>query len=62
MKFVVEGTFTVGKDIRPFTKELEAISESRARELVLTKIGADHHIGRSRIKISSVERMENAKQ
>ncbi|GEM_PF-6369268 len=61
MKFVVNGTFQNGAHPRGFEKELEAPSESRAREIALQRLGADHHISRSRIKITSVGRVDDGK-
>ena len=60
MKFAVEGTFKNGSKDRAFLKEIEATSEERARELTFSQLGANHAIGRSRIKIKSVRRFEHA--
>lgn len=62
MKFTVEGTFKNGPTMRSFTKEIEAQNEMRARELAYQKIGADHHIGRGRINIKSVGKVDDGKR
>lgn len=61
MKYIVEGTFVDGKQTRKFVKEIDATSETRAKELAYQKIGADHHIGRSKVKIGAVGRLEDGK-
>ena len=61
MKFVVSGMFQNGSQARGFDKEVEAESETRAKEIALQKLGADHHISRSRIKITAVGRVDDGK-
>jgi len=61
VKFEVTGTMKAGGNVRPFVKEIEAGSEERAREVAYQRIGADHHIGREKVKIKSVEKMEDGK-
>ncbi|MFH1306916.1 MAG: 50S ribosomal protein L18Ae [Candidatus Micrarchaeota archaeon] len=59
MKFVVEGKMRMGERIESFVKEIEAASRKRAEELVLQKLGADHKLKRSQIKIEKVEEWKN---
>ena len=57
MKFIVEGKMFIKKKWIKFVKELPATSASRAKELAYTKIGADHHIVRTCIKVDNVSEM-----
>ncbi|PIT83969.1 50S ribosomal protein L18a [Candidatus Micrarchaeota archaeon CG10_big_fil_rev_8_21_14_0_10_45_29] len=54
MKFVVEGEMRISGEGRKFVKEIEAASKERAGEIALKKIGADHKLKRTQIKIDSV--------
>ncbi len=58
MKYLVNGSMKVNGAWKAFVKEMEAASEPRVREMVLTNIGADHRLKRTQIKISSVEAMK----
>lgn len=54
MKFIVEGTMEISGQVRKFVKEIEAQSKKRAQEMVEQKIGADHKLKRSQIKIVNI--------
>jgi ribosomal protein L20A (L18A) len=54
MKFIVEGTMMVSGQEKAFVKEIEAASKKRAEELATQKIGADHKLKRSQIKIAKI--------
>ena len=55
MKFVVEGEMRISGERRKFVKEVDAPSKERATEISLKRIGADHKLKRTQIKIDSVE-------
>ena len=55
MKFIVEGKFILGSNVQPFVKEIDAISKKRAEEIVLRKIGSDHKLKSTQIKIVSIK-------
>ncbi|MFH1094965.1 MAG: 50S ribosomal protein L18Ae [Candidatus Micrarchaeota archaeon] len=57
MKFVVEGKMKVRGEFKPFVKEIEATSPSRATELCYNKLGADHKLLRTQIKIETVSEL-----
>ncbi len=51
----VTGTFEMGRErAQPFTKEVAAESEARAREVLLSELGSKHRTPRRRIAIASV--------
>ncbi len=58
MKFVVEGKMKVKGEFKPFVKEIEAVSVSRATELCYNKLGADHKLVRTQIKIEKVSELK----
>jgi len=58
MKYLVSGSMKVKGVWKVFVKEMEADSESRVREMVLTNIGADHRLKRTQIKVKTVEAMK----
>jgi ribosomal protein L20A (L18A) len=55
MKYYVEGKMKVGTITQKFVKEIDAISEKRAKEIILTKLGSDHKLKRTQIEITKVE-------
>ena len=57
MKFVVSGSMKIKGVPKTFVKELEAASQSRAKELVYQTIGSDHRLPRTLIKIMKIEEM-----
>jgi ribosomal protein L20A (L18A) len=52
--FRVTGTFQTGHHNQPFSKEIVAESDARARELMLSLIGSKHGAPRRLIKIASI--------
>lgn len=51
----VTGTFEMGRQRhQPFTKEVAADSEERAREILLSDIGSKHGTPRRRVAIETV--------
>jgi len=54
-KYKVEGTMKIAGNAQKFTKEIEAVSEARARDIILMRIGADHKLKRTQIEIKKVE-------
>ncbi|MBI5158844.1 50S ribosomal protein L18a [Candidatus Micrarchaeota archaeon] len=56
MKFVVKGEMDLGSESRKFSKEVEAASESSARNLVLKTLGGQHGLKAQKIKISEVKK------
>lgn len=44
----------ISGQVRKFVKEIEAQSKKRAQEMVEQKIGADHKLKRSQIKIVNI--------
>ncbi len=51
----VTGTFEMGRERhQPFTKEIAADDEERAREILLSDLGSKHGTTRRRITIASV--------
>ena len=56
-KYLVCGKFGVGKDKRPFEKQVEAQSEKLARETAYSLLGSNGGVKRSAIEIISVEKI-----
>ncbi len=48
----------VGSVPNHFVKEITATSASRAKEICYNRIGSDHALGRSQIKITKVSEMK----
>jgi len=55
MKYELNGTFKISKNIQKFTKIVEAESEKLARLKVFCKIGSDHRVKRRGIEITEVK-------
>ena len=55
MKYTVYGQMYVNKEWKSFIKEMEADSDPRAREKIMTRLGSDHGVKRTQIKIDKVE-------
>jgi len=55
MKYTVYGQMYVNKEWKSFIKEMEADSEPRVREKTMTRLGSDHGVRRTQIKIDNVE-------
>lgn len=58
MKFKVNGTFKEGGENKSFSREVEAASESRALEMVLSGIGSSHRILRRDVLVHHVEKVK----
>lgn len=54
-KYTVYGQMYVNKQWNSFIKEMEADSDSRVREKTMTRLGSDHGLKRTQIKIDKVE-------
>lgn len=52
--FRVSGSFRTGHHDQPFSKEIVAESEARARETMLSLIGSKHGVPRRLIRVDSV--------
>lgn len=55
-KFIVEGSIRLEAVPRPFTKEVEAKSESMAKDRIYTLFGSNNGLQRSKIKITSIKK------
>lgn len=51
----VKGTFAIGKEKQPFTKEYRAVKPEDVIELVYSDIGSKHKVKRSKIWIEKIE-------
>lgn len=56
MKFTISGEMNLHGETRRFTKEIEAKSESAARELVFALLGSQHGLSRAKIKIVEIKK------
>lgn len=54
-KYFISGQFMMGDKLQEFEKEIEALSEKRARERIYQDLGSKHRVRRSRVLIDSVE-------
>ena len=52
--FKATGTFLMGKDIQPFSKEVAAKDKNEAEELVYSIMGSKHNVKRFRIDIEKL--------
>ena len=57
MKFKISGKMKIGSEKRAFTKEIEAESESHAKELVYSLFGAQNGIKRTNVKIAEIAKV-----
>ena len=53
--FKVSGTFLMGRDMQPFTKEVAAENKDEAKELVYSIMGSKHGVKRFRIEIKDIK-------
>jgi large subunit ribosomal protein LX len=53
--FRIRGKFMMGQGLKPFTKELKAVSEDDIREKIYSEFGSKHRIGRSKIFIDDIK-------
>ncbi|MCK4757965.1 MAG: 50S ribosomal protein L18a [Thermoplasmata archaeon] len=56
--FKVSGTFLMGRDMQPFTKEVAAEDKNDAEEQVYSIMGSKHGVKRFRIKIENITPMK----
>jgi ribosomal protein L20A (L18A) len=54
--FKVSGKMTLGSEERPFTKEVEAETESAARHRAYAILGSNNGVTRNKVKIEKVEK------
>jgi ribosomal protein L20A (L18A) len=57
MKFKVIGTIMLGKNKRPFEKEVEAKNESHAKHVAFSIFGSDNGVKRQNIAITGVSKV-----
>jgi large subunit ribosomal protein LX len=53
--FRIQGKFVMGNSLKPFTKEMKAISEEDIKERIYSEFGSKHHIVRNQIHIEKIE-------
>lgn len=53
--FRIQGKFMMGDSLKPFTKELKAISEDDIREKIYSDFGSKHGIKRNKIIIEEIK-------
>ena len=53
-QFTVRGEFDGREGPRSFTKEIEAVNESVAREHILSQFGSEHGLKRTQVSINEV--------
>jgi large subunit ribosomal protein LX len=53
--YKIQGKFMMGQSLKPFTKELKAISEDDIREKIYSEFGSKHRIGRNKIFIDDIK-------
>jgi large subunit ribosomal protein LX len=52
--YEVKGTFRMGDEWKPYTKQVTAPNENQARERILTEIGSKHRLKRRYITIDTI--------
>jgi large subunit ribosomal protein LX len=57
MEFTVNGTITLGKEQRSFSKTVDAPSENAARERIYAHFGSVNGVKRVMVKIEKVEKV-----
>ena len=53
-QFTIRGQFDGREGPRSFTKEIEAVNESVAREHILSQFGSEHGLNRTQVTIEEV--------
>ncbi|AUV83603.1 50S ribosomal protein L18a [Salinigranum rubrum] len=53
-QFTVSGRFRTRHGLQEFTKSIDAPNESVAREHVLSQLGSEHNLKRTRIELGEV--------
>jgi len=56
MEFTINGTITLGKEERAFSKKVDAATENAAKEKVYALFGSENGVKRNRIKIEKIEK------
>ena len=59
--FEVTGTYLEAKNIKKFTKNVEAFNEKHAMEKTMSLIGSKHKTKRKNIKITEAKKAESDK-
>ena len=59
--FRVKGKFMMGNSLKPFTKELKAVSEEDIHEKLYSEFGSKHRIGRNQIFIEDITEISKDK-
>ena len=54
-KYTVYGQMYINKAWKSFIKEMDAISDVRVRDKIMARLGSDHGVKRTQIKIDKVE-------
>jgi ribosomal protein L20A (L18A) len=57
MKFMVSGSVAIPNGARKFEKEVEAKSESHAKDLVCALFGSTNGVNRKKVKIEKVAKV-----
>jgi len=55
MTFTVTGEADLGRETQQFETEIEADSESHARELVKSRFGSKHGISRANVRVTDIQ-------
>ncbi|MEE9612388.1 MAG: 50S ribosomal protein L18Ae [Desulfatiglandales bacterium] len=56
--FAVKGTFKMGDQMQPFTKECRALNEKSALEFVYSDLGSKHRTPRNKINILEIKELK----
>lgn len=59
--FEVTGTYLEAKNMKKFTKRVDAFNEKYAMEKIMSLIGSKHKTKRKNIKITEVKKVESDK-
>lgn len=59
--FRVKGKFMMGSSLKPFTKELKALSEEDIHEKLYSEFGSKHRIKRNKIFIEEITEISKEK-
>lgn len=54
MEYTVQGEFRTGKGEQPFSRTVNAESETHAEDLVLAQLTSEHGISRANVEVDSV--------
>jgi large subunit ribosomal protein LX len=53
--FRIQGKFVMGNSLKPFKREMKAISEEDIKERIYSEFGSKHHIVRNQIHIEKID-------